>query len=350
MIKKGTKQGDPLSSLLCNAVLQTAFKEDIPRWQKKTGMGICLGDNDHDCLTNMRVADDVLLFASSKRAASKNALRISSKVQKRWRLRIHPGKTKILSNQNPNNRKEIEIDNIKVEMLTREESTKYLGQMIIFQQQETTEIRKRIRAAWATFRKYRQELTSKSYLLGHRLRLFDIVVSPTMNHASGTWTLTKEPERMIQSTQRKMLRLIIQTKRKYRKTEKREDKRNEHDDKETWEALKMKLRDGLSSNTNCDQYSDISFKSETDEEIDTPAIEEEEWIDCVKTRTDEAIEKMKSTNIRCWIKTHKRMKWRLTLRIASLPGERWIVKVAEWNPELSSKYKTYRAIGRPRRR
>ena len=27
-----------------------------------------------------------------------------------------------------------------------------------------------------------------------------------------------------------------------------------------------------------------------------------------------------------------------------------IVKAAEWNPELSTKYRTYRAIGRPRRR
>ena len=26
------------------------------------------------------------------------------------------------------------------------------------------------------------------------------------------------------------------------------------------------------------------------------------------------------------------------------------MKAAEWNPELSSRYKTYRAIGRPRRR
>ena len=44
------------------------------------------------------------------------------------------------------------------------------------------------------------------------------------------------------------------------------------------------------------------------------------------------------------------MNWRLALRIVSLPSERWIVKAAEWNPELSSRYKTYRAIGRPRRR
>ena len=106
----------------------------------------------------------------------------------------------------------------KVEILTREESTKYLGQMITFQQQETTETRNCIRAAWATFHKYGQELTSRSYMLRHRLRLFDAVVSPTMNYASGTRTVTKKHERMIQSTQRKMLRRIIQTKIRYKKT------------------------------------------------------------------------------------------------------------------------------------
>ena len=66
-IKKGTKQGDPLSSLLFNTVLQKALEEYIPRWQKKRGMGIYLSDNDHDCHTNMRFADDV---------TSKNVMRI----------------------------------------------------------------------------------------------------------------------------------------------------------------------------------------------------------------------------------------------------------------------------------
>ena len=82
-------------------------------------------------------------------------------------LRIHPGKMEILSNQSSNTRKEIEVDNIKVEILRRGERTKYLRQMITFQQQETTEIRNRIRAALATFHKYRQELTSKNFLLKH---------------------------------------------------------------------------------------------------------------------------------------------------------------------------------------
>ena len=38
------------------------------------------------------------------------------------------------------------------------------------------------------------------------------------------------------------------------------------------------------------------------------------------------------------------------MRIASLLEETWVVKAAGWNPELSMKYKTYRAVGRPRKR
>ena len=112
-------------------------------------------------------------------------------------------------------------------------------------------------------------------MLRHRLRLFDAVISPTMNYASGTWTLTKEHERMIQSMQRKMLRLIIQTKRRYKKIGKRKDETNETDDTEDLGSTEDENEDGQSSNTHNDQDSDISFENDTDDEIDTTAIEEE---------------------------------------------------------------------------
>ena len=94
-------------------------------------------------------------------------------------------------------KKQLEVDDIKIEILTRNESVKYLGQKISFYQQETTEIKSRIRAAWATFHKYRQELTSKNCVLKHRLRIFDVTVSPTVCYAAGTWAPNKEHERMI---------------------------------------------------------------------------------------------------------------------------------------------------------
>ena len=221
-IQKGSKQGDSLSSLLFNTVLQYSLKDEIQRWQKKKGMGIHLSDHDHDCLTYLRFADDVMLFATSKEQIRKMMCEFKKATDKVG-LRIRPNKTKILSSTiNSDTKKHLEVDGMSIAILTRNESVKYLGQRISFYHQETTQIKSRIRAAWATFHKYRQELTSKNYMLKHRLRLFDATVSPTVCYAAGTWAPNKEHERMIQSTQRKMLRLIIQTQRKYKKIEKQD--------------------------------------------------------------------------------------------------------------------------------
>ena len=63
----------------------------------------------------------------------------SSKVLEKVGLKIHPERTKILSNQSSNRRREVAINNIKVEILTTEECAKYLGQIITFRQQETSD-------------------------------------------------------------------------------------------------------------------------------------------------------------------------------------------------------------------
>ena len=41
-----------------------------------------------------------------------------------------------------------------------------------------------------------------------------------------------------------------------------------------------------------------------------------------------------------------KMKWKLALRIATSPSS----KAVDWNPELSTRYRINRAIGRPRKR
>ena len=202
-------------------MLQYSLKEEIQCWPKKKGMVKYLSDHDRDCLRNLRFADDVMLFATSKEQIRKMMCDFKKATEKVG-LRIHPDKTKILSNQstiNSDTKKHIEVGDI--EILTINESVKYLGQRISYYQQETTEIKSRIGAAWTTFLKYRLELTSKKYMLKHRLRLFDATVSPTICYAAGTWAPNKEHERMIQSTQRKRLRLVNQTKRKYKEIETR---------------------------------------------------------------------------------------------------------------------------------
>ena len=83
-IKIGTKQGDPLSSLLFNTALQMALKDDVTRWQKTKGMGICLSDSESNCLTNLCFADDVLLFATSLEQLQKMTCGFSSRVPRGW--------------------------------------------------------------------------------------------------------------------------------------------------------------------------------------------------------------------------------------------------------------------------
>ena len=129
-------------------------------------------------------------------------------------LGIRPDKTKVLSNQDKVKTKEITVDNIKIEVLAKGDSARYLGQKITFEEQETEEIKNRLKAAMSAFHKYRQELTSKDYRLCHRLRLFNMVITPTMTYASGTWTLTQKHEKMIKTAQRKMLRLFFADEKK----------------------------------------------------------------------------------------------------------------------------------------
>ena len=97
-IQKGSKQGDPMSSLLFNTVLQYSLKDEIQRWPKKEGLAIYLSDQERDCLTNLRFADDVMLFETSKEQL-RNMMYEFKKATEKVGLRIHPDKTNILSNQ-----------------------------------------------------------------------------------------------------------------------------------------------------------------------------------------------------------------------------------------------------------
>ena len=64
-IERGTKQGDPLSSLFFNALLEGVMRKVKPHWLNK-GWGLQLGHSTSTRLTNLRFADDILLTADSQ--------------------------------------------------------------------------------------------------------------------------------------------------------------------------------------------------------------------------------------------------------------------------------------------
>ena len=102
------------------------------------------------------------------------------------------------------------------------------------------------------------------------------------NYALGTWAPTKEHERMLQSAQRKMLRLIIQTKRRYKKIAKHKVRNSENINDIDSSCTNDESEDRKSDTSHNDQDSDVSFEIDNDEEIDAAEIKEEEWVEYIK--------------------------------------------------------------------
>ena len=96
---------------------QFALEGDLKRWQERK-KGIRLGGRREDCLTNLRFADDVLLFCTSL-GKLKDMLQDVKRSTEKVGLETHPNKTTILSNQDTIRQKEVTIDNIKVEVLKK---------------------------------------------------------------------------------------------------------------------------------------------------------------------------------------------------------------------------------------
>ena len=94
--------------------------------------------------------------------------------------------------------------------------------------------------------------------------------------------------------------------RRYKKIVKQKVKTNEEKDTNDLSSTGDESEDGQSSNTDKDQDRDVSFENDNEEEIHTTEIEEEDWIDCIKRSTNDAIDKMGNEKIRCWNKTHKK--------------------------------------------
>ena len=238
----------------------------------------------------MRFADDdVLLFASSKEHLQK-CWANSRKVLKKWDSGFIQKRRKFSATK-ARTQKKIEVDNIKIEILTKGESARYLGQMITFLQQETTEIRNRISC------------------------LGDVSQVQTGTDIEKQPAQTSIPAIRRNDNSDDMLRIKnMDTHQRARKNDTIDATQNApthhtnekkiQEDRET--KIQDESEDGQSSNSHKDQDSDVSFENDTEEEVDTTEIEEEDWIEYIKRSTNDAMEKMENAKIRCWNNTHKK--------------------------------------------
>ena len=219
-----------------------------------------------------------------------------------------------------------------VEVLPYSGSTKYLGRKLNFDTYHKTEIDNRITAGWRKFNLLRHELTSKTYPLGARLRLFNATVQPTVMYGCQSWTMTQELSTTLRRAQRRMMRLIVNSPR--RRTTPPLDNEDHHHDESTDDV-----------NSNATQSSDLEQLLQlSEQELLEP------WPDFLKRTTQQAEELAKQHNIDDWATHYLRQKWRWAARVAQQSHDRWSRLATTWEPQLHEKRPCSRLNSRPRRR
>ena len=124
-IQRGVKQGDVISPMLFNVGLEMAIR----RWKAKLGnRGIKIDVGER--LTNMRYADDLIIYASS----SDDLCIMLELLQNELALiglHLNSSKTKAFTTENLQQPMFLDISGDLVQVLTGSESHKYLGSEII---------------------------------------------------------------------------------------------------------------------------------------------------------------------------------------------------------------------------
>ena len=164
------------------------FRDLRPKWnQKKVGLEISLGVRSY--LSNLCFADDVVLIAANASQLQMMIQDLQKSAAKRG-LKIHPGKTKVLTNASAvtgaRRPSDITVDAQQFAVLGYEESTKYLGRTVCYNDLHEAEFSNRVAAAWGSFTRHKQEITDRRHRLHNRLKLVDAVVSSTLLYGCET--------------------------------------------------------------------------------------------------------------------------------------------------------------------
>ena len=314
VLGRGTKQGDPLSTLLFNAVLEDVFNDIRPKWEaKKHGLEMSLGRERH--LTHLCFADDVALMAANGQPLSEMIADLKKAAAARG-LKIHSGKTKILTNLAAVSMQRVPsslaVDGETYAVLGATDSTKYLGRKVCCKDPHQVELDNRIAKAWGAFSQHKQELTDRRHRLANRMRLFEAVVTSTLLYGSETWTLRLDQQRRLRTVQRKMLRMVLNARRRT-------------------------VAPGSSSDQDVE---------EEESEVD----ELETWQDFLERTAQWTDEQLQKANLCQWTESCRKKKWQWACKMVSEEDSKWSIVSTLWCPFLHSNHRCGRRQARPKKR
>lgn len=204
VVERGLRQGDPLSTVLFNFVLDEVIKESRMQVNRIVYM------KSYQCLA---YADDVIILAQTEKELIDSIRRLRKEAEVVG-LKINESKTEFMEIGTLCKRKKDKIVVEKMEDLEkleikRVEQFKYLGSVFTEVGGNEEEIKTKLKKGTMCAGKVNKILRSKNVTQKPKLRVYKTVIRPTVISTCETWTLTKNMEILLEIWERKILRRIF---------------------------------------------------------------------------------------------------------------------------------------------
>ncbi|XP_063619666.1 uncharacterized protein LOC134792326 [Cydia splendana] len=196
-IKKGVRQGDPLSPKLFSAVLEHIFRK--MDWD---AFGININGEK---LNHLRFADDLIVLSDNQRDLEKMLVQLE-KESNIVGLTLNTDKTKLMTNHE---KAPISLNNSCIEYVNQ---YTYLGQIISPEDQMTKEINTRICNAWKSYWSLKEVMKNPQIPIKDKTKVFNSCILPCLTYGSQTWALTEKHKKALQVCQNNMERSILNIK------------------------------------------------------------------------------------------------------------------------------------------
>ncbi|XP_045496057.1 uncharacterized protein LOC123694618 [Colias croceus] len=201
-IRRGVRQGDPISPKLFSAVLETIFRK--LDW-KNLGLNI-----NGEYLSHLRFADDIIIFSESPKTLQSMLQQLADESAKAG-LTMNLMKTKIMSNSTQNDT--ITLDGVGIEYV---HEYVYLGQLISTEDCMKEEIERRIANTWKRYWSLSEVMKNKDMPMKEKRKVFNMCILPCLLYGCQTWALTEQLANKIKVCQNGIERSTIGVKRKDR--------------------------------------------------------------------------------------------------------------------------------------
>jgi hypothetical protein len=272
-VERGVRQGDPLSPLLFNLVLNEVLEEVGAVWQRR-GYGTNIGRSiDGKRLTHIAFADDMSIISRSWLSLKRMVLMVRKALKKRG-LSLHPAKCKTQTNLEIwSQRGNVCLDeDFSIEVLPEGGGLKILGTTLALINGTAQEVQNRISAGWKQFWSMKKLLLNRKISINRRLKLFESTVTSCVLWSCQSWTPRAEELRQLESARRSMLRRIVSGGR----------------------------------------------------------APDEDWLEWVKRLTRKSIQLAKDAGVREWTRAHATSKWLWAGHVARCPADSWTWRVTTW--------------------